>query len=489
MQKVLTVAQMSISDKCTIDGGVPSTELMRRVARAVFDSGEWKGKTAIICGKGNNGGDGLALACIMIDEGIYPDVYLIGDMSKDGRYYYDILQDKGYDRIYSIAECNYDFDIIVDCIFGTGFKGQPKGEYAQVIDKINASGAYKISVDIPSGLNGDNGRYVTCVQADETITVQYAKTGLYLNDGKDMTGKLSIIDAGIGLYAEGAEIVEEQDVVLLFPKRKYNAHKGTFGKSGIMGGCGNYLGAVKLANMGLCALRSGGGLNVIMTPQSHVDNILGTVMESTVIGMPDEDGYFVFDRQSIDNALQGVDCLAIGMGMGNRYAENAKIIEYIVANYPIKVIIDADGLNSLALNVSMLKCAKAQIILTPHVKEMSRLCSKSVEEIHDDPIGIAKSFAEEYGVTVLLKGASSVITDGRQVYMTTNGGAELSKGGSGDTLSGVMLGMLSQGVPPIESAYSSAYITAKVAKDLTQEYSEYGVLPSDVAREIRRIIK
>ncbi len=120
---------------------------------------------------------------------------------------------------------------------------------------------------------------------------------------------------------------------------------------------------------------------------------------------------------------------------------------------------------------------------------MSRLCGKSVEYILNDPIGVAKSFAEEYKVIVLLKGASSVITDGRDVYMVTNGGAELSKGGSGDTLSGVMLGMLSQGTAPIESAYSSSYLTAKVAKDLTEEFSEYGVLPSDVAREIRRLIK
>ncbi|MDE6274994.1 MAG: NAD(P)H-hydrate dehydratase [Clostridia bacterium] len=489
MQKVLTTIQMSISDKCTIDGGVPSTQLMYRVAQKVFDGRVWQGSLAIICGKGNNGGDGLALASIMADNGIYPDVYLLGDMSKDGRYYYDVLQSNGYDRIYPIGKCNYDFDIIVDCIFGTGFKGAPREEYSEVIDKINASRAYKISVDIPSGLDGDNGRYVTCIKADETITVQYAKTGLYLNDGKDMTGKLSVIDVGIGLFADGANVVEEKDVAVLFPKRKHNTHKGTFGKSAILGGCGNYLGAIRLANMGLCALRSGGGLNVIITPQSHVGNILGTVMESTVIGMPDQDGYFVFDKQAIDVALQGVDCLAIGMGMGNRYGENAKIIEYIVANYPIKIIIDADGLNSLATKVDMLKCAKAQIILTPHVKEMSRLCSKSVENVLDDPIGIAKNFANEYNVTVLLKGASSVITDGREVYLTTNGGAELSKGGSGDTLSGVMLGMLSQGISPIESAYSSAYLTAKVAKDLVNVYSEYGVLPSDVARAIRLITK
>ena len=489
MKKVLTTTQMAYCDSHAIEGGIPSTDLMRRVAQAVYDSRVWQGSIAIICGKGNNGGDGLALACIMADNGIFPKVFLLGDMSKDGRYYYDDLLSKGYDSIYDICECDYDFDIIVDCIFGTGFKGQPRQKYAEVIDNINASRAYKISVDIPSGLDGDSGRYVTCVRADETLTVQFAKMGLYLNDGKDMTGKLSIIDVGIGLYTQAANIVEEQDVAVLFPKRNRNTHKGTFGKSAIMGGCGNYLGAVRLANMGLCALRSGGGLNVIIVPKSHVGNILGSVMESTVIGIADDGGYFVFDMQEIDAALKGANSLAIGMGMGNNYCQNAKIIEHVIANYSIDVIIDADGLNSLATNVEMLKCAKAKIILTPHVKEMSRLCGKSVEEILNDPIGVAKSFAEEYKVIVLLKGASSVITDGRDVYMVTNGGAELSKGGSGDTLSGVMLGMLSQGTASIESAYSSSYLTAKVAKDLTEEFSEYGVLPSDVAREIRRLIK
>lgn len=489
MKTTLTVDQMAYCDAKTIEGGTPSRELMRRVAQAAFDGRQWSGSVYIICGKGNNGGDGLALACVMADNNIYPKVYICSDLSEDGRYYFDILKSKKHSKIYAIDECDYDCDIIVDCIFGTGFKGEPKGKYGEIIEKINACGAYKISVDIPSGLDGDNGRYRSCVKADETIGVQFAKTGHYLNDGKDMTGKLSVIDVGIGLHTSFANAVEESDVAVLFPKRKRNAHKGTFGKSGILGGCGNYLGAIRLANMGLCALRSGCGLNVVITPRSQAGHILGSVMESTVLTLPDEGGYFRFDEKSIDEVMKGVDALAIGMGMGNCYEQNAEIIEYIVKNYPIDVIIDADGLNSLAHNVDMLRYAKADIILTPHVKEMSRLCGKSAEDVLVDPIGVAKAFANKYKVVVLLKGASSVITDGEQVYLTTNGGAELSKGGSGDTLSGVMLGMLSQGVTPIKSAYSAAYLTARVAKDLTGEYSEYGVLPSDVAKEICRIIK
>ncbi|MDE5617044.1 MAG: NAD(P)H-hydrate dehydratase, partial [Clostridia bacterium] len=136
-----------------------------------------------------------------------------------------------------------------------------------------------------------------------------------------------------------------------------------------------------------------------------------------------------------------------------------------------------------------LKNAKADVVITPHIKEMSRLTGLSMEEISDDPIGVAKSFAKEYMVKVLLKGASTVVTDGDEVYLVVNGGAELSKGGSGDTLSGVILGMASQGRSLIESAYSAAFLTAKAAKGLKDEFSEYGVLPSDVSREIARIVK
>ena len=490
MKTALTTKDMAYCDKRTIESGVPSTELMYRVANKVFSSRIWQGRIYIVCGKGNNGGDGLALANIMLDNNIKPYVYLIEEPTTvDGRYYLSELKSKDYPNILSIDECDYDCDVIVDCIFGTGFKGEPKKIYADVIQSINASEAYKISVDIPSGLDGDSGKYAVCVKADETITVQYAKTGLYLNDGKDMTGKLNIIDVGIGLYVDGFKVVEEEDISLLFPKRRQNTHKGSYGKSAIIGGCGNYLGAVKLANAGLCALRCGGGLNTVVVPKSHADNIAKAVWESTVFAIGDKDGYMLFDKDELDKALKGVDCVAVGMGIGNRYDENLKIISHIIKNYPIKVIIDADGLNSLSLDTSILKDSKAEIILTPHIKEMSRLCSLDVKEIASDSIGVAKAFAKEYKVTVLLKGTSSVITDGDEVYLVVNGGAELSKGGSGDTLSGVMLGMLSQGNGTLESAYSSAYLTAKVAKGLCEEYSEYGVLPSDVSRAIRMITK
>ncbi|MDE5616720.1 MAG: NAD(P)H-hydrate epimerase, partial [Clostridia bacterium] len=383
MKIALTAKEMAYCDRLTIESGVESAQLMRRVAEKIFSSFKWHGRIYIICGKGNNGGDGLALAEIMIDNGIKPYVYLVEEpASVDGRYYLGRLKDKGFDRIYLESECDYDCDIILDCIFGTGFKGAPEQRYADVIERINNSRAYKISVDIPSGLNGDNGKSVICVKADETITVQYPKNGLYLNSGKDSTGKLSVIDVGIGLYSDGCKIVEESDISLLFPKRKNDTHKGTYGKSAIIGGCNNYLGAVKLANAGLCALRCGGGLNNLIVPESHVSNVAAAVWESTAFGMSDKDGYMLFDKEKFDLAMKGVDAVAIGMGIGNKYEENFKILSYILTNYCVKAVVDADGLNSLALDTSVLKNAKADVVITPHIKEMSRLTGLSMAETY-----------------------------------------------------------------------------------------------------------
>lgn len=490
MLNVLKAKTMAECDRATIESGTPSVLLMQRAAQSIYDSHEFKGKVYIVCGKGNNGGDGVALADIMTDKGLKPYVFFIDkNVSEDSCYFYERLKSKGYDRIYGISECDYNADIIVDCIFGTGFKGVPCGIYAQVIDNINKSSAYKIAADIPSGLNADNGLFELCVKADKTVSMQFAKSGHFLNDGKDMTGELIIADIGISLCKEEYKLIQRSDVAKLFPLRKSNTHKGSYGKSALIGGCTNYAGALKLANTGLCALRSGGGLNMLIVPESLANVYAQAVCESTIYPMTDKNGYMLFDKEKLDVALKGVDCLAIGMGIGADYGENIKIVEYILKNYAIKVLIDADGLNSLALDTDILKDKKSEVVLTPHVKEMSRLCKKEVKEILADPIGVANEFAEEYGVTVLLKGATSVITDGEKVFLVANGGPELSKGGSGDTLSGVITGLLSQGFTPVQSAYTGAYITAYAAHKLAQDYSQYGVLPSDVAKSVAEIIK
>ena len=490
MIDIVTVKQMQEFDQMTIKTKTPSIELMNLAAKSIYEECDFSNKKiSIICGSGNNGGDGLALAHILIEKGFSPYVYLISKkISNDSQFYLDKLNEKKYENIFDISKCNYDFDIIVDCILGTGFKGEVKENIKDVIININNSRAYVISADIPSGLNGDNGLKTECVKADQTIAIQYYKTGHFLNDGKDCVGKIVAKDIGIEKTEETYKIIEDKDIV--FPKRKNNSSKYSYGRSLIIGGCENFVGAVKIANMGVSSLRIGAGLNTIAAPRSIIPTLQSSVVESTLYPLDEIDGHIKFNKEQLDKIMLSVNAIALGMGMGNNYVENKKIISHILENYSSNVLLDADAINAFKDDIdSLCKNKKASIIITPHIKEMARISGIDEKEIISSPIESAKAVANKIGGIVLLKGASSIITNGRDVYFVVNGGPELSKGGSGDTLSGVILGLLAQGFEPIKAAYMGAFLCAKAAKDLTKDFSEYGVLASDVARNISKYIK
>lgn len=483
---------MKNSDQATIKSGVSSTQLMYRAAKGVFDSHEWAGKIYIICGKGNNGGDGLCLAHIMLEAGITPTVYLISkQISIDSQYYLDKILKTNSAIIKDIDACDYNCNILVDCIFGTGFRGQPNQQQSAYIQNINKSKSYVISVDIPSGLNGDNGLASIAVKANKTVAIQCPKIGCFLSDGKDYCGQVVVVDIGIDIVGEKIRIIEESELIKYFDTRKNNSNKSTFGKSAIIGGCKNYLGAVKLANLGLNALRTGGGLNVIAVPESLSFNLLSSqVMESTVFPLADINGYISFDKRQLDICLNGVNSVLYGVGLGQNYDENIKILQYILTCFKGNLIIDADGINTLSKNIDLLKQAKCNVILTPHPKEMSRLCGIDMKDILNNPLAVVNDFANKYNVCLLLKGASTLICNclGEKV-LVTNGTAALAKGGSGDTLAGVILGLLSQGISPYQACFVGAYLCASAAKKAEQKYSCYGVLPSDVSKEIAHTIK
>lgn len=480
---------MRISDKYTIDNFESSVSLMGKAAQVLFESVEWKEPIYIISGKGNNGGDGIALCNILKNKGYKVSLFLVDEkVSKDSEYYLDKLKEDKFNRIFSIKQCDYKGNTIVDCLLGTGFSGELKEPYSSIIDKINKSKAFKVSCDIPSGLNGDNGLTNKAVKADVTVAIQFIKSGEVLNSGKEYTGKLLFKDIGIELKGEGYKIVQEEDVNI-FTKRSANANKSSYGKSTIIGGCAKYVGAIKLANMGVSALRCGGGLNTIATLNSLCKELSSVIYESTLYPMDEDNGCIKFNKEKLDNIIKSSKCLAVGMGIGENYLETLKIIGYIFENFQKPVLIDADGLNALSTKMEVLNGAKSKIILTPHPKEMSRLLGLDINKILENPIYYAKELANRYGIYVLLKGASSIITDGNIVYLVTNGGPELAKGGSGDTLSGVILGLLSQNFDILTSMYVGAYLCAKAASNAKEEFSEYGVLASDVAREIAKIIK
>lgn len=489
MIDIVSKKQMQEFDKFTIENKTPSIELMYRAAFSVYNSYDFKSKKIyIICGSGNNGGDGLALALILFKNNIDCFVYLVKEkLSDDANYYLQELKKNNFQNIFNIKDCDFNSDVIVDCILGTGFSGDVKEEIAKIIEKINASLAYKISVDISSGLNSTSGLTKCAVKADLTVAIQYYKYGHFLGDGKDYSKDFTCSDIGIEKTEKTAQIIEKKDLV--FEKRKANTSKHFYGASLIIGGSKNYVGAIKLANMGLGALRVGAGLNTIASVESLSCAIKSNIIESTFYPLDEENGFIKFNKKQIDELIKNKSAIVLGMGLGNNYKENKILIEYILNNFEGKVLLDADAINTYKDNILDLKNRKCELCLTPHIKEFSRLISIDEEVILQDPVYYVSMFAKKINATILLKGPTTIIANEDEVYFVINGTPALAKGGSGDCLSGVILGFLAQNFKPAKACYYAAYLCAEAAKMASEEFSEYGTLASDVARQINKLIK
>ena len=485
MYRCVSIDQMKLFDQKTIEK-VGSTNLMAKAAKAVYDEIKDKSKKIyIISGGGNNGGDGIALLELFLKDGFEPHLYLTSKkLSQDSQFFFDKVS--SYKNIYDISQCDYNADIIVDCILGTGFVGDVKENIKDVINNINNSKAFKLAVDIPSGLAGQSGKAITAVKADKTVAIQFAKYGHYLIDGKDYTGDIVIKDIGIEAINETAYVIEDKDIE--FNARLNNSNKGTYGKSTIIGGCQNYVGAIKIANMGLSALRVGSGLNVLAIPYSLKDAISPVVMESTMMFLDEDNGYLKFDKEKLDNIIKTSSAIAVGMGMGPNKAENKKIIKYLIENTTSPILIDADGLNAFEGDIDYLLSFE-NVIITPHPKELSRLANVDMNDILNDSMSFITNLMKDKKGTILFKGSSTIVANSNEKYLVINGTPALAKGGSGDTLSGVILGILAQGYENIKSAYMGAYLCAKAASNLEKDYSQFGVLASDVAKEIAKLVK
>lgn len=488
MIKVVTVNGMREADNKTIQDGTPSITLMLRAAESIYQAYQYRGNIAIVCGLGNNGGDGFALAEIMLDKGHNPTVYRFnGQLSADAEYYYNRLLDKGLLPILIDNDMDFnDYDIIVDCIFGTGMSREVLGLYSSIIDSINKSQAYIVSADIPSGLNGDNGRVMgVAVRANLTVSIGAFKTGHFLNDGKDYTGEL--VNHNIGIETpDSYYLVENKDLEDLFSRRQKNINKGSAGKLLIIGGSAEFMGAMILAERGAAALRVGAGLNALAIPSSFIREMMLRITTSTLYPMPDDNGRIIYNIDILNNLVNSYNSIAIGMGIGNGQ-DNIMIIKHLLQQ-DINLLIDADGLNAIASDINVLKGHKARLIITPHPKEMSRLTGYDVNYILSNLIQVSKEFATEYNVIVLLKGVTTVVTNGKDLYLVDKGSPAMAKGGSGDVLSGIIGGLLARGIEPFISAYAGAYISGRAGEIATIKINEYSALPTDTVNSIAEVI-
>ncbi len=491
MQKVLTCAQMRASDKYTIQTlGVAAQELMERAGSAIAEETEKLlkergGKSVlVVCGGGNNGGDGWCVARLLQERGYRVAVFPLTDkVSADCA----IQRDK-----FSGEVCNRfpdeKFDVIIDAIFGTGFHGVPEGRFADAISRINASGSAVVSADIPSGLNGDDGTYGTCVNADITVTIGERKVGLLIGDGADVCGKLICRDIGIASdSAPFAGLCEEEDFADVFPPRKHNTNKGTFGKAVLLAGSAAYTGAPFLSAQ--AALRCGCGYTQLSVPEEVFTHYIGRQPEIILTPAPSEAGCLCADESFLRKLTEGAQAVAVGMGCGVSRGVY-ECVKFLLSEYKGTLVVDADGLNVLsAYGIDILREKSCRVILTPHPKEFSRMCGQPLETVLRKGPSLAKEFAAEYGAIVLLKSHANFVTNGKTCLFVTEGTPALAKGGSGDVLSGIVVSLAARGINALQSAACAAYLLGRAGR-YAAEYpgNEYSVCASDAIKQLPRAI-
>ena len=483
---------MRRSDFAEIESGTASAELMRRAGCAIFEQYPWQDGTVIVCGVGNNGGDGYVLALELWKRGISCCLVLLEKaFSKDGRFYFDQCSEQGIPwEIYSSKTDFSNATAIADCIYGTGLHGSVEGRGAELIRAINQSQKPVVSVDINSGLGGDSGQGDPCVHSVLTVAIGAYKYGHFLGKAKDVMKKKICVDIGIPILNEPVGVVADRDTFQdFFGDRRQNSHKGTYGYVGIFGGCAEYSGAAKLANLSCAALRSGCGVATLAVPRGIADGVMPYLLESTLFPMPDDGaGHTVFDSCALDAFLRGKRAVAIGMGWGASQ-ENQRILEYVLEHYDGALVIDADGLNALSkLDRSILQSTGAKVILTPHLKEFERISGFSMAEIVQDPVQYAMEYAKENGVCLLLKGACTVITDGEICYLVDRGCAGMATAGSGDVLSGILAGLLGYSPANALTVACGAYLAGLAGELAEAESNPISMTASDTVRYISKAI-
>lgn len=474
MERILSVAEMRASDEYTINTlGVSSEILIERAGEAVAEeiAKRFKGGRVLVCtGKGNNGRDGKVIAELLAKIHGFNVSTFNAEVG-----FYKIFEKK--------------FDIIVDCLFGTGLNKEITGRYKTAIEKINQSGAFVVSCDIPSGINGDSGKVMgVAVKADLTVAIQEYKLGHFLNEGADYAGKVVARDIGISVWTEEcANRITDKDAALLFPERPRNIHKGMNGKVVIVGGSKKYSGSVLLAENALLAYKTGAGYAAIAIPDCLFNAVCGVYPECIIHTLKTDGEGIIFDRETLA-ALLSYNSIAFGMGTGVS-GEIYKTLDFLLKNYTGRLLIDADGINALAaFGKDILKDKKCEVVITPHIGEFSRLTGLSKEEILNEPIKHAREFAKEYGITVLLKSAVSVITDGVKTIINCTGDAGMSKGGSGDCLSGFAAGLLNRNEEPLFCVAVAAYLFGKAGEIAAKAQNSYTITPSDIIAAIPKAI-
>ena len=512
--RLVYAEEMQALDRFTIeDFGLPGLILMENAGRGTAElilerfAPEAKRGVLVICGPGNNGGDGFVIARHLFQKGIPVKVLSLAQQEKfkaDALVNFEVAADLGLIKGFILSENEVslldealkDCALIVDAIFGTGLKREVKGRFAEVIRRINASGKPIVSVDIPSGLSADSGKPLgIAVKATLTATMALPKVGQVIYPGRTYVGELEIIDISMPqkiiekLAPKRFWLTEDWAAGALRP-REPDTHKGTYGHLVVLAGSKGKTGAAILTCLG--ALRGGAGLVTLTCPQSLNHIFETTLTEAMTYPLPQETqaaSLRVEAYQDILSFCENKRAAALGPGFG-LHPETIALSQRLIAGLNLPMVVDADGLSAVAGELYHLKRAPAPRIITPHPGEMARLLMGNKDEIQKDRLGAARFAAQETGAVVVLKGAATVIAapDGREAINAT-GNPGLASGGSGDVLTGLIAGLLAQGYEPFWAACLGVFLHGLSADILAARKGPYGYLAREVAENIPSAIK
>lgn len=454
----------NIDNYCINDLNIPSIVLMENAALKVIkniDFANFKSFT-IVCGSGNNGGDGLAVARHIFSMNMKIDIFIVGNhsMSKDCKANYNILKNMGV----NIKHINKSEDIIklrkalsensmtIDAIFGIGLSRKIEGIYDEIIKIINEKSPYTLSIDIPSGMKCDSfGILGNSIEADKTISFEVYKKGFLYYESEKYTGsviieKIGVPDFVVNKFHNKEYLMEIDDIQNIIKKRGKYSHKGDFGRITIIAGSERFTGAAYISTMS--AVRTGAGLVTLCTKKSIVDILKNKLVEAMSM---------TYEDNTYEDVITNSDSIAIGPGMGNDEFTFKKV-KNILSKEGCPVVLDADALNVLKDNLELLKNSNRKIVITPHIGEMSRLTGIKIKKLVENRIDIAVKFAREYNVIVLLKGYNTIITDGSEVYINSTGNSKMASGGMGDALTGIIASFIGQGYEVLKATILGAYI-------------------------------
>jgi len=510
---LVTAEEMRTLDRLTIEKfGTPGHVLMERAGRGATDflvetfaCLRRKGARVVVCaGKGNNGGDGFVVARLLRRRGIHSEVLLFGragDMRGDAERNLQSYR-RGRGKIVELQEAAdlgvldsalARADVVVDAIFGTGLSSAVRGLQAEAIERINRSGVPVFAVDMPSGLDADTGLPLgACVRAEATATFGFAKIGQVTFPGAGLVGRVHVVDIGIAPQAIAespprAELLEAEEVGRLVPVRSPDTHKGHCGHVLVIAGSFGKTGAAQL--VARAATRSGAGLVTLVGPASLYNVYASGVLEVMTEVLPDRDGRMLFEESSLRQLVDGKSAVVIGPGIGT-HDEAFEIVRWLLAQEGLAVLLDADAITCLSRDLRVLDGAAASAVLTPHPGEMARLLETTPREVQADRAGTARRFAEQHACSLVLKGARTVIAarqpsgQGTFLWVNPTGNPGMASGGMGDTLSGIIGGLLAQGLAPADAARLGVYVHGAAGDRAAEEIGDIGLAASDLADRV-----